>query len=482
MGKKELGNSIVGGLFWRFGERIFAQGVTFVVSLIISRILGPSAYGMVSILLIFINLSEVFLTAGFGNSLIQKKDSDAIDFSSVFYFNVIFSIILYIIIFIAAPYIEDFYGKDYYGLTAALRVLAIRIPITAINNVQQSYVSKNMIFKKFFFATIGGSLGSAIVGITLAYAGLGVWALVYQYLFNAIVNTIVLWFTVRWRPVLQFSFNRLKSLIKYGWKLLVANLVFSLSNNIRSMLIGKVYSSSDLAYYNKGKQIPDLATDTLNTTILSVMFPALCKIQDDPIQMKALIRRAVKTLAYFIVPVLFGMAALSEKLVMIVLAEEWMGTVPFIQIFCISGIFQPITKPCQQVIKALGRSDLFLILEFVKAIVTIVILIITLNFGVIYIALGYIVSSLIGMMIDISVGGKMINYTFGEQIIDILKPIVVSIVMCAIVYLLNFIPISNIILVLLQAIVGIVFYWFVSFVSKDETYLYVINKFLKRKA
>ena len=482
MDNRKLGKSIVGGLFWRFGERFLAQGVTFVVSLIVSRILGPSAYGMVSILLVFITFSEVFLTAGFGNSLIQKKDSDSIDFSSVFYFNIVFSILLYLIIFLIAPFLENFYGNDYSGLTAALRVLALRIPITAINNVQQSYVSKNMAFKKFFFATIGGSLSSAVVGIVMAISGFGVWALVAQYLFNALVNTLVLWFTVKWRPILAFSFNRLKSLISYGWKLLCANLIFSLSTNIRSMLIGKFYTSSDLAYYNRGKQIPDLITDTLNTSILSVMFPALCKIQHDKQQMKILVRRAVKTLSYFLAPVLFGVALLSEKFVVLILSDEWLGAVPFIQVFCISGLLQPIMKPCQQVTKALGKSGIFLILEIVKCIITIILLLLTLRLGVIYIALGYITSSIIGMFIDIYVGGKMINYKFSEQFFDLIKPVFVSLLMFILLSFVDYIPTAPIVRILLQIIIGVLFYWFISLATRDETYIYIINKFLRRKS
>lgn len=479
-----LGKKITSGLVWRFGERVLAQGVTFVVSLIVSRILGPSAYGMVALLLVFINLSEVLLTAGFGNSLIQKKNSDNVDFSSVFYFNVIFSIVLYLIIFFAAPFVEDFYGKDYVGLTSALRVLAIRIPITAINNVQQSYVSKNMAFKKFFFATIGGSFSSAVVGITMALNGFGVWALVAQYLFNALVNTLVLWFTVKWRPILAFSFERLKGLISYGWKLLCANLFFSLSNNIRSILIGKFYTSSDLAYYNRGKQIPDLIADTLNTSILSVMFPALCKIQNDKEQMKALVRRAVKTLSYFLAPILFGIALLSEKLVVLVLSDEWIGAVPFIKIFCISGMLQPIMKPCQQVTKALGKSGIFLILEIIKCTITILFLLITLKFGVIYIALGYICSSIIGMLIDIYIGGRMINYKFFEQFFDVIKPVFVSTIMYILLSFIDCIKISPIFIILLQIIGGIIFYLLASIFTKDETYLFLIKKipFLKKKS
>ena len=477
-----LGKKITSGLVWRFGERVLAQGVTFVVSLIVSRILGPSAYGMVALLLVFINLSEVFLTAGFGNSLIQKKNSDNVDFSSVFYFNVIFSIVLYLIVFFAAPFVEDFYGKDYVGLTSALRVLAIRIPITAINNVQQSYVSKNMVFKKFFFATIGGSFSSAVVGITMALNGFGVWALVAQYLFNALVNTLVLWFTVKWRPILAFSFERLKGLISYGWKLLCANLFFSLSNNIRSILIGKFYTSSDLAYYNRGKQIPDLIADTLNTSILSVMFPALCKIQNDKEQMKALVRRAVKTLSYFLAPILFGIALLSEKLVVLVLSNEWIGAVPFIKIFCISCMLQPVMKPCQQVTKALGKSGIFLILEIIKCTITILLLLITLKFGVIYIAFGYIASSIIGMFIDIYVGGRMIKYNFFEQFFDVIKPVLVSLVMYVLLSFIDYIPVAPIVRILLQVVMGVIFYWFVSLATKDETYIYVVNRFLRRKA
>lgn len=338
-------NSIMGGLFWRFSERILAQVVTFIVSIVIARVLNPEAYGMIAILMVFITFADAFVTSGMGNALIQKKDCDDMDFSSVFYFNIAFSILLYLIIFLLAPYVEKWYGNNYTGLTAALRVLAVRIPISAINNVQQAYVSRNMIFRKFFFSTLGGTIGSAVVGISLAYTGFGIWALVGQYLFNAIVDTLVLWFTVHWRPSAKFSLKKLTSLISYGWKLMLGSILEVIYNDLRTVLIGKVYTSADLAYYNRGRQFPGLVIDNVNTSILSVIFPAICAIQGDKVGVKRLVQKAIKVASYIISPMLVGLAIVTDKLIVLLLTDKWLSAAWFVRIFCFIYLFQPITKP-----------------------------------------------------------------------------------------------------------------------------------------
>ena len=237
-------------------ERFGAQGVTLIISIVLARLLDPAVYGTIALVTVFTSLLHVFIDSGLGTALIQKKDADDLDFSSVFFFNMGMCVLLYGGLFFAAPWIAAFYNLP--ELTAIVRVLGLTLVISGIKNIQQAYVSRHMMFKKFFFATLGGTIGAAVVGIVMAYLGYGVWALVGQYLFNVIVDTIVLWATVRWRPKLMFSFARLKSLLGFGSKLLGVSLITTVYNDIRQILIGKLYTTSDLAFYNKAKQFPAL--------------------------------------------------------------------------------------------------------------------------------------------------------------------------------------------------------------------------------
>ena len=272
-------NKVLSGLFWKFGERISAQLVTFIVSIVLARLLSPDDYGNIALVTVFITIANVFVVNGFGSALIQKQEADNVDFSSVFYANIVFSCILYVIIFLVSPVVADFYASPI--LCPVLRVLGLRIPVAAINSVQQAYVSRHMLFKKFFFSTLFGTLLSGVVGCVMAYMGFGIWALVAQYLVNTSVDTIVLWFTVRWRPDFVFSFSRVKVLLSYGWKLLLSGLLDTGYTQLRSLIIGKKYTSADLAYYNRGQQYPQLVVTNINTSISSVLFPAISKCQDD---------------------------------------------------------------------------------------------------------------------------------------------------------------------------------------------------------
>ena len=234
---------VVTGLFWRFAERCGAQGVSFVVSIVLARLLAPEVYGTVALVTVFTAVLQVFVDSGMGNALIQKKNADDRDFSTVFYFNITVCCILFLGMYIAAPYIAEFYNDS--ELTAVVRVLSLTLVISGVKNVQQAYVSRNMLFRHFFYATLGGTIGAAVIGIAMAYMGFGVWALVVQQIFNAAADTVILWITVKWRPGRTFSFQRLKGLFSFGWKLLVSGLLDTVYGNLRQLLVGKIYSSSE---------------------------------------------------------------------------------------------------------------------------------------------------------------------------------------------------------------------------------------------
>ncbi len=274
----------------------YPQLVTFIVSIVLARILVPEDYGTIALVTIFTSILQVFVDSGLGTALIQKKDADDLDFSSVFYFNFVVCVILYIVMLFVAPVISAFYND--HSLIPIIRVASLTIVISGVKGIQQAYVSRNMLFKRFFFATLGGTIFSAFFGIGLAYAGFGVWSIVIQQLSNTAIDTLILWITVRWRPKKMFSLKRLKRLLSFGWKLLVSSLFDTVYNNLRNLIIGKVYSSSDLAYYNQGDKFPKLIVTNINSSIDSVLLPTLSSVQDNRERVKNMTRRAIKTSTY----------------------------------------------------------------------------------------------------------------------------------------------------------------------------------------
>lgn len=370
--KKVKNRNILSNFLWRFAERCGAQLVSFVVSIVLARILSPEDYGTIALVTVFTAILQVFVDSGLSTALIQKKDADELDFSSVFYFNFSMCLVLYAGMFIAAPYIAIFYEDM--ALTFIIRVLSLTIVISGVKGIQQAYVSRNMLFKRFFFSTIGGTIFSAILGIGLAYAGYGVWALVAQQLSNTMIDTLILWITVKWKPKKEFSWKRLRTLFSYGWKLLVSSLLDTVYNNLRNLIIGKMYSSSDLAYYNQGDKFPKIIVTNINTSIDSVLLPTMSNEQDDRNRIKSMTRRAIKTSTYVMAPLMMGLAFCAEPIVRIVLTDKWLPCVPFLRLFCISYMFWPVHTANLNAIKAVGRSDWFLKLEIIKMVVGLVFL------------------------------------------------------------------------------------------------------------
>ena len=333
-------NIILDNFIWRFAERCGAQLVTAVVTLLLARILMPEDYGRIALVEVFMNIMYVFVDCGLCTALIQKKEADEIDYSSVFYFDLVTGFAMYAIIFLAAPYIAAFYNDT--ELTAIVRVIGLMLIFAGLKGIQQVYVSRNMIFKLFFFSTLCGTVFSAGVGLWLAYSGFGAWALVAQQLSNTAVDTLILWLTVGWRPKRLFSWQRLKGMLSYGWKLLASSLLGTIYNNLRSLLIGRVYTSADLAYYNQGQMLPDAITNNVDSSIDSVLFPVMSAEQDDASMVKDMTRRAIKMGVYIISPLMMAIAFCAEPLVRLILTEKWLPCVPYLRIFCVAYMFWPI--------------------------------------------------------------------------------------------------------------------------------------------
>ena len=478
MEEKSLKNKVVSGLFWSFGERFITQGASFALSIILARLLMPSEYGIVALILVFINLASVFVTNGIGESLIQKKNADETDFSTIFYCSFLISIFIYVILFLTAPFIAKFYGNS--DLESVLRILALIIPVSSFSTIQQAYVSKKMIFKKFFFSNLGGTLVAGLIGIMMAYYGFGVWALVAQNLVNTIIVTIVLFFTVPWRPRLLFSIDSAKELLGFGWKLVAANFINIGYNELRSLVIGKIYTMTDLAYYNRGNQFPSLIITNINSTIAKVVFPAMAEVNDDISRLKSVTRRAMKITSYLIFPLMIGLMGVANSLILVLLTEKWLFVVPFLQICCIYWLFQPMQTANWQAIKSLGRSDLLMNLEILKKVIGVVMLLLTMHINVYAIAISNAAFAGISMIINMIPNKKLINYSMSEQLRDIAPPLLLSIIMGVIIHTISWIQLPVIATLALQIVCGGIIYIGASYMFQLDSFVYLSNMVIKK--
>lgn len=462
---------VISGFIWRYAERCGAQGVSLTVSIILARLLEPEVYGTIALVTVFTAILQVFADSGMGSALIQKKDADETDFSTVFFFNIIVCGVLYVGMYIAAPLIAEFYNdKD---LMSVIRVLSLTLIISGVKNVQQAYISRNMLFKRFFYATLGGTLGAAVIGIAMAYKGYGVWALVAQQVFNTFVDTAILWLTVKWRPRRKFSFQRLKGLFSYGWKLLASGLLDTVYGNIRQLIIGKVYSASDLAYYNRGRQFPSFIVNNVNSSIDSVLFPAMSGIQDDREAVRQMTRKSIQVSVYVMAPLMMGLAFMSETVVRLVLTDKWMDCVPFLRIFCVTFMFQPIHTANLNAIKAMGRSDLFLWMEIAKKGVGTALLLYSVRFGVMAMAYSMLAGSVINQMINSWPNRKLLRYGYLEQIKDILPGILLAVLMGICISLVELLDMPTGFTVLAQVMFGTEIYIIGSGILNLDVFTYL---------
>lgn len=469
---------VFSNLIWRFMERGGSQAVSFVVSIVLARLLEPELYGSIALVLVITSILQVFVDSGMATALIQKKDTDDLDFSSVFYFNLAFCLLLYAGLFLAAPLIGRFYGDS--SLVPVIRVLGITIVVSGVKNVQQAYVAKTMQFRRFFFATLGGTLFSAAVGIAMAYMGYGIWALVMQQLLNTAVNTAILWLTVGWKPQRCFSLQRLKVLVAYGWKILVSALLDTVYLKLYQVVVGLKYTSSDLAFYNKGDQYPNLLVENINSSIDSVLLPVLSAEQEQREHVREMTRRAVKTSTYIMFPMMAGLAICAEPFVRLLLTEKWLPCVPYMQIFCVMYAFYPLHTANLNAIKAMGRSDIFLKLEIIKKLISTVLLVAAVSFGVYAIALSQLLSCLIAMAVNAWPNRKLLGYSLLSQLKDILPPAALALVMGVCVWCVGLLGLGDLPTLALQILLGVLVYAALSALLKVDSFMYLLG-FLRRR-
>lgn len=473
MNDRQLKQKAASGFAYRFAERALAKAISFVIQLLLARLLMPEEYGLIALVTVVITICDVFVTYGFGNALIVNKDSDQLDFSTCFFFCIFLAVILYIGLYFASPAIAAYYREE--GLTPILRMMGFRIPLAAINSVQHAYVSKHLRFKKFFFATLIGTVISGVVAVIMAYMGFGAWALVEQYLGNALIDTICLWIIVGWRPSWQFSFTRLKAIYSYGWKILAIGLIDTVYSRLRSLIIGRKYSSEDLAYYNRGYSFPSFGMRLIEPTVNSVLFPTLARCQDNQDQMRQITRRVLQVSTFIISPILMGLIVTARPLVLVLLTEKWLPCVIYLQIGCVANLFR-----CQQfinncVIKASGKAGLLLRLDILKKAIGLVLLIVSAQFGVQWIAISLIAVYFISMVVNIAPNREILNYGYLDQFKDVAKNMIPAFIMGACIYPIHLLQLPTVVLLVVQIALGVGVYVGLSVVMKNESFHFTLN-------
>ena len=457
-------NRILSNVAWRFAEQISSYSVTFIVSIIIARILAPEDYGSIAIIMVFITLANIFVQNGFSAALIQKKNADNLDFSSIFYFILALSTVLYAILFVISPYVASYYNSDV--LCPALRVLGLRLIIGTVNTVQQAVIAKRMIFRKNFFSTLGGNVVSGILGLVAAYEGLGLWALIIQNLSHLIVTTIILWYTVKWRPILAFSWKRLKGLLNFGWKLMASALAGAIYDDLRTLIIGKVYSKSDLAYYSRGQQFPQLIMNNVNNAVSSVTFPVLSEKQDNKDDLANSNRRLIQIMSGVISPLLVGLAIVAEPLVHIILTDKWLSCVPFLRVCCIFYWLTCIYNAYLTSYKAIGNSGLALKIELIDDIIGIILIVCFFRISVMAIAMVTVISRIAAFLVCWFITKNIFNVPIRNQISDSLMPVLLAIVISPLLWYIGIWVYYPIIVIFIQLFVGVALYCVVAYFLK----------------
>lgn len=389
----------------------------------------------------------------------------------MFYCSQLLSIIVFFFLYLSAPFVADFYDNP--DLVLIMRILSLRIPLSVINSIQHAYVSRHMMFKRFFWSTLLGTIGSGIIAIVLAYKEAGVWALVAQIFAITIIDTIVLFITVPWYPKLLFSWDKGKRLLSFGWKILVAELSGNFFGQLRNLLVGKFFSSTELGIYNRGQQFPYLLYNNIGTAITSVLFPAMSNCGSNYLEVKNIARKSTRLIAYILFPVLLTMLLVAKPMVILLLTEQWEECIPFVQYMCIDymiAIWGIVTLP---MLRAIGRSDVILNLEIIKKPVFFILLVIGLMTNIHIVAISMILYELYGCVVNLYYVQKLTGYTMTESLMDVLPSLYLCMLALLPVYLESFLPINNLYMIIVQIASAILSYYLFSVFSKNENYEYL---------
>ena len=476
--EQNLKSKTLSGFLWSAIERFSLQSVQFVINIIMARLLVPSDYGMIGMLAIFLQISQVFIDSGFTNALIQRKDRTETDFSTVFYFNILIALIFYGVLFISAPAIARFY--DMPELINVTRIIAFTLIINSLSAVHRTILIIDVNFKTQSKISLSAALISGCLGIWMAYTGWGVWGLVWQTILNSILLTILFHYFVRWKPLLTFSVQSFKRLFSFGSKLLVSGMIHTIYKNLYTIVIGKRFSAVDLGYYTRAEQFAMFPSSNLNAIISRVIFPVLSTIQDDDDELKTVYRKYICLSSYIIFPLMVGLSALAKPTIELLLTEKWSGVVILLQILCFDWMFDHLSMINLNLLYVKGRSDLALKLEIVKKTIATTILFISIPFGLIGMCCGRVLYSLIATYLNSRYTKSLIGLSFYDQMKDIFPYIILTFIMGISVYSISFFNLSNINHLIIGIIIGIFLYMTMSSVLKLDSYK-ILFQLIKNK-
>lgn len=475
---EELKRKTISGFFWNLAQKMSGQVLGFVVTLVLTRLLLPKEYGVVAIASMVLGFVNLFGTVGLQVSLVQKKDVDELDLSTIFHSGLVLSLILYAIVFVSSPLLASIFHEP--QACPVIRVLGLGIVLYAFSGVQNAVITRRLDFKQFFWATLVGNALSAIIGIGMAYYGYGVWALVAQTLTMGVANTLVLFCLVRWYPKWMFSWERFKGMYSFAWKQMAANFIACVSEQARGYVIGIKYTAADLAFYNRGDGLPGLVYNNVNQTIQGVLFPALSKLQDDTEAVKRGLSRSMKISSYLLMPALVGLASVSEVLVRILYTDKWLPTVPFMQIMCIIYCFSMLGGANVQALTAMGRSDIVMKLEMIKRPIMLGVLCITAFISPLAIAIGQCIYCIFICFFNAWPNKKVLGYPIREQVMDIMGNVAITLLMGIAVFAVGLLPINMFLLLGAQLITGVTVYWGLSIITHNENYEYLKSYIIQR--
>lgn len=488
----QLRDKVVSGAFWVTIERAATQAVDFIVGVVLARLLGPSDFGTVALTGIFFVLARSLIDSGLGMALVQRKDADDLDFNTVFYTSIVLSLTVYVVLFFAAPWIAAFFHTP--ELVPIVRVSAISLIFFGINSVQTAELERKLLFNRECAVTLIVCVVGGISGITFAFLGWGPWALVWSGVLTAFIGTIARWLIIAWRPRLEFSFPRLKGLFSFGWKMCLSGMLNQFFEQLRGLLIGRFYQRADLALVDKGGGLPQRVMQSINETLGAVAFPALVRMQDDHDRMRDAMRRMIRASSFFVIPAMVGVAFMARPLILFLFGPKWEAAVPYMQIACFSYALYPFHTVNLRGILAMGRSDLYLTLEIVKKVATLIVMLSSIRFGVLaFVAASAFVLGPFGLAVNAWPNRKLLNYTLSQQLWDVLPTILTSGVMLVFVALLDWgvlmvfpdqgSAVGYLVRLLLAGSVGIVAFlglsWFFK-VSALQEYVGILSSLLRK--
>lgn len=474
----ELRNKALKGVLWSSIDKAGVKAMSFIVSIVIARILSPSDYGIIGMILVFIAIANIFIDSGMSQALVQRKNRTSADMSTAFYFNIAVAVICYLVLFFSAPLISNFYEVAL--LVPILRILGLNIIISAFATVQRANLLAKLDFRTIAIVHIGGVSVSGAVGIWMAYAGYGVWALVGQQMASTFASTLIFWILGKWHPNAGFSQESFKGLWKFGSKLLATGLVSTIMREIYSVAIGKAYRSAELGYYTRAIQTSDMVAITTNDIINAVTFPILSSLQDDRSRMVDVYSRMLGMTAFCIFPIMTGLAVVASPFISVLLTDKWLPVVPLLQWLCFARMFTPISALNMNILNAMGRSDLFMKLDFSKLPLTIVTMIITIPLGVKAIVIGNFINTFICYFINAYLPGKMFNFGVKAQFKIFWKIAIATSIMALSVWLSMFLFKSTILKLAIGILTGILSYTVSSYILKIREESEIINILLIR--